>query len=80
MDKNFNSFHQMLEGLGQKSFRSFKDWAQNMNGVPESQEKRQKFLKIVIEVNGLQKEIKKKLQEPTPEQIAAANKPSSAVS
>jgi hypothetical protein len=41
MDKNFNSFHQMLEGLGQKSFRSFKDWAQNMNGVPESQEKRE---------------------------------------
>lgn len=41
MDKNFNSFHQMLEGLGQKSFRSFKDWAHNMNGAPESQEKRE---------------------------------------
>jgi hypothetical protein len=39
MDKNFNSFQQMLGGLGQKSFRSFRDWAQNANGVPENQEK-----------------------------------------
>lgn len=29
----------MLDGLGQKSFRSFRDWAQKANGVPENQEK-----------------------------------------
>ena len=40
MDKSFNSFHQMLESTGQKSFNSFREWAKSMAPPQTPQEEK----------------------------------------